>query len=401
MMSRNNEGIIQMPENDQNTTKKEQCEKAHPRASNIELLRIVAMLMIVGYHIVCHCVNVQLTDENSMARMHNALFNHPVFFKKLWILHAIMPFGITGNAIFLLIAGYFGVEKGNKLNIAKTSKKLLLQQGFAAVILTIASTACYRLFWVHRSVYIGLMGIDWFNSMSWFVGYYFLVVLSARLFLNQFLLRLDRKQYGAFLIVVFAFTQFGWSGGLADALASGSRTLATGIFLYSFGGFIKRYQPFKKIKPWAWIFAIGLTYVLIFITDYNSVAQSIEDYIRGGSKGRFIQSMNVYPEFSIVIMILSVSVFELFRRIHIPSSRVINFIGSSTFMVYLIHDNGFFYSIWNTKDWVTLLVYHPGRFVLSLLMWTAGTFGIGFIVYLAYLGMIEVYRIRIRIAIQR
>ena len=35
------------------------------------------------------------------------------------------------------------------------------------------------------------------------------------------------------------------------------------------------------------------------------------------------------------------------------------------------------------------------------MMWTAGTFGIGIIVYLAYLGMIEVYRIRIRIAIQR
>ena len=156
-----------------------------------------------------------------------------------------------------------------------------------------------------------------------------------------------------------------------------------------------------KIKPWALILAIGLTYVLIFITDYNSVAQSIEDYIRGGSKGRFIQSMNGYPDFSIVIMILSTSVFELFRRIHIPSNRVINFIGSSTFMVYLIHDNGFFYSMWNTKDWVTLLAYHPGKFILSLMMWTAGTFGIGIIVYLAYLGMIEVYRIRIRIAIQR
>lgn len=38
------EGIIQMPENDQNTTAKEQCVKTHPRASNIELLRIIAML---------------------------------------------------------------------------------------------------------------------------------------------------------------------------------------------------------------------------------------------------------------------------------------------------------------------------------------------------------------------
>ena len=70
-------------------------------------------------------------------------------------------------------------------------------------------------------------------------------------------------------------------------------------------------------------------------------------------------------------------------------------------MVYLIHDNGFFYSLWNTKDWITLLAYHPGGFVLTLIVWTAGTFGIGFIVYLAYLGLIEVYRRWIRIAIQK
>lgn len=38
------------------------------RSANIELLRIVAMLMIIMYHIICHCVNVQLTDGASIAR---------------------------------------------------------------------------------------------------------------------------------------------------------------------------------------------------------------------------------------------------------------------------------------------------------------------------------------------
>lgn len=392
---------VKMSENDQKMKANMKRTQLNQRTSNIELLRIVAMLMIVVYHIVCHCVNVQLTDPNSMARMNNALLNHPVYLKKLNILNAIMPFGVTGNGIFLLIAGYFGVEKGGKLNIAKTSRKLLLQQGFAAVMLTIASTGFYRLCWVRRGVYIGLVGIDWYNNMSWFVGYYFLVILTARLFLNQFLLKLDKRQYGVFLIVIFAFTQFGWSGGLADTLASGSRTLVTGIFLYSFGGYMKKYQPFEKIRPWFWLLAIGITYILIFVTDYNLVSQRIEDYIRGGSQGDFIQSVNDYSNFSIVIMILATSVFELFRRIHIPCNRAINFIGASTFMVYLIHDNGFFYSLWNTKDWITLLAYHPGRFVLSLTVWTACTFGVGFASYLGYLGLAWLCRNLIRSAIQR
>lgn len=51
------------------------------RSANIELLRIVAMLMIIMYHIICHCVNVQLTDGASIARWENGLFNHPLFYK--------------------------------------------------------------------------------------------------------------------------------------------------------------------------------------------------------------------------------------------------------------------------------------------------------------------------------
>ena len=36
------------------------------RSSNMELLRICAMLMIVAYHIYTHCISCQLTDLQSM-----------------------------------------------------------------------------------------------------------------------------------------------------------------------------------------------------------------------------------------------------------------------------------------------------------------------------------------------
>ena len=39
------------------------------RRSNLELLRIVAMLMIIAFHIYRHCVSGQLTDPDSMERM--------------------------------------------------------------------------------------------------------------------------------------------------------------------------------------------------------------------------------------------------------------------------------------------------------------------------------------------
>lgn len=37
---------------------------ATKRNSNIELLRIFAMIMIIAYHIYIHCVYTQLTDAN-------------------------------------------------------------------------------------------------------------------------------------------------------------------------------------------------------------------------------------------------------------------------------------------------------------------------------------------------
>ena len=36
------------------------------RKSNIELLRVFSMFMIVLYHIICHCVVVQLGEQPSI-----------------------------------------------------------------------------------------------------------------------------------------------------------------------------------------------------------------------------------------------------------------------------------------------------------------------------------------------
>lgn len=80
---------------------------AKTRSSNIELLRILAMFMIIIFHISDHCVKVQLTDTASMLRMNNGLFCEPVFYKKLLLLSTFAPMGKIGNVIFITISGYF------------------------------------------------------------------------------------------------------------------------------------------------------------------------------------------------------------------------------------------------------------------------------------------------------
>lgn len=362
-------------------------EKEKMRSSNMELLRSFAMMMIVAYHIVYHCVNVQLTDRGSMARYANGLFNHPVFYKNLMILDTINTFGMVGNVIFVLISGYFmtqkkgGIKKEGSIDIVKISKNLLCQLGFASVVLTVASTVCFHM---KSDTFFQLVNIQVFNSMSWFVGYYYAVILIAMLFLNDFLEKADQRGYLIFLTVSFAFIQFGWTGNLADGLIPGLRTLLTGVFLYALGGYIKVYDPLNRLRTHVLFLLIILTYFFVNLSAYNELENNIQNYVRSGTEDEFIQRIPGFANHSIIAIIIGVCLFEIFRRTRVPQSKLVNYLGKSTFMVYLLHDNGFFYSIFDTQDWITLLYSDPCRFILKISIWSAGVFACGTVCYTLY-----------------
>lgn len=363
-------------------------EQRKMRNSNIELLRNVAMFMIVLYHIVCHCVVIQLTDRGSMERLANGLFNYPLFYKKLLILDTMQTFGIVGNVVFILISGYFMIQKKTDIDIVKISKKLLFQLGFATVVLTVASTVCFHM---NSGTFLNLMDIQYFNSMSWFAGYYYIIILIAKVFLNGFLERVDNKGYLSFLIATFALSQFGWTGGLADGLIPGLRTLLTGIFLYALGGYFKIYDPLRKLRTYVFFLAIFITYFFVNLSAYNITETNIENYIRNQTEEGFIQYLPGYPNHSIVVIIIGVCLFEIFKRIRIPQSRILNYLGQATFMVYLVHDNEFFYSIYNMKDWITLLYYRPFGFLLQIFIWSGGVFLFGVAVYTFYILLAKLF----------
>lgn len=362
------------------------------RSSNIELLRIIAMLMIISYHIVNHCVTDQLQEVDSIERMANGFFGEPTYNPQLLLLDAIMPFGAAGNAIFILISGFFMSSKGKNINLAKTSGKLLQQLGFSAVTLVAASTVICILTRQLKGVFLEWQTINIFNDMSWFIGYYFIIIVIAALFLNDFLSKLSEKHYIAFLATTFALTQLGWSGKLIESFADGLRTLCIGIFLYALGGFIKQYNPFGRVRTFIFPLIIIAVYVLVLASGYNDAKLSISEYLRNKPEDYVLPNIPWYDNHSIVSVIMGVSLFELARRIHTPNSRIINFLGKATFMVYLIHDNTFFYSIWGLHDWVRVLYYNPKRFVGELLLYTLATFFIGVLLYAIYLLVVKIVR---------
>lgn len=351
------------------------------RRSNLELLRIVAMLMIIAFHIYWHCVSGQLTDPDSMERMGNGLFSVPLFYKKLLLLTVFSSFGRAANVVFMTLTGYFMVAKGREIRLIPIAKKLLLEQGYAAVLLLITSLLVFRR---NPDSCTTLTEINLFNSMSWYVGYYFLVMLLARLFLNRYLEKLERKQYRLFLFALLCMTQFKWIIKLLNGVTGNLVILVTGVFLYSLGGYIRRYQPFARVRTWAIFGVIAGIYALLFLSTYAGVQDRIQDYYREASTDPFIQYIPNVGDNSIVAILLGLSLFELFRRIKMPCCRGINYLGGATFMIYLFHDNSFFYSLWDKQDWITLLCMHPIGFLLCYGAWTVRTFVYGFIAYLGY-----------------
>lgn len=279
---------------------------------------------------------MQLTDKKEIAMLENTFFAIPYFSKKLCILAVISPLGNVANAIFIIISGYFMAHK-TFIDLTKISKKLLVQLGFASVCLGLASIYAYH-FMTEKPM--RFVTFNSFNEICWFVGYYFIVIVFAKVFLNRFLSKLEKKDYVMFMIVLFALVQFAYSTSIIIKLGDGLERVCTGIFLYSLGGYVKKYEPFKSIRLWV-IFAIIIAMNLIIIGNFYIITAKNIIGFDPESSDMFLQSIPSYKNNQFVPIILAIAIFELFRRMKLPNNRIINFVGGSTFMIYLIHDNEF------------------------------------------------------------
>lgn len=146
------------------------------------------------------------------------------------------------------------VSKGKSVNLIKTSKKLFLQLLYSIAILTVVSNTVFCM-WVGQN-FISMENFMSVNGRSWYIGYYFVVILIGALFLNERLMKFDKKNYAIFLIVSFVITQFSWSAGLLNGFSGGLNLLLTGIFLYSLGGFIRKFDPFKNVRIYVYFLII-------------------------------------------------------------------------------------------------------------------------------------------------
>jgi len=350
------------------------------RKSNIELLRIVTILMIIVHHIVTHCVNIQLAQGDHV-------YHQARQFYELSLLDVGAILGPIGNGIFVLVSGMFLVVRGSNVDLGKIAKKLLGQTVFAAAVLLLESSIVYQFTRASVSRFLALSDVSFLsnvNDMSWFVGYYFLIVLLGKLYLNGTLCRLSQEQYRNCLLVGLAIITFTWSGVFFDEFIHGARILLAGIWLYSLGGYMSLYHPFQKVRTiYLWLILICCGGFLV-VSGYNYRGTHIEQYIMDGGTGEFSQVIAEFQNFSFIVLVTSVLICELFLRLKMKYHAWINTLAKSVFMVYLIHDNTFFYRVWNLTDWIPLLHNHTFQFVMMILLWAVGVYVIGTVIYGLY-----------------
>lgn len=284
------------------------------REANIELLRIIAMLMVVTLH----CVgNGKLLGNESIST------------GNLILIRFLDSFSLTANSIFIIITGYYSINKKFDL------KKVLNLWGKTILYASIIFVICkiqggeYSIF---NSLFPVLSGQYWFISS--YIALYFLIPI-----INIILNKLNQKQLKYLLII--SIILFGIIRGLFNPAGIFNSALIHMVIIYILGAYIRKYVNIRDKQKYFIkyiLFAVIFTVIYIILNTLESIFRSNTDL--------FIiiyRIIALYRDFmNILLIAMTVLIFMKFKTISIKSnllSKIITFISPSVFSIYIIHQN--------------------------------------------------------------
>ena len=289
------------------------------RDSNIELLRILAMFMIVAYHSV---TNTIMNDIN-LLRLGTIINKITISF--------LYPCGRIGVMLFFMITGYFlAYKKQRNCNI------VIIKTSLYSFITIVLFLFLYYVIHIKLMFYGNKITLLQFflpisSGVFWFpTSYIFLIFLLPTI--NQFLEQLTKIKFLIFLFC-FGFVSY----GLGKILNVSYIRIYEAVFYYSCGvfyRFFKNEQRHKILNLLAFIvfygFSVCLSYLYIDFLINDVRFKSIIPLI-----------MN-----SLIVPLTCFPIFSLFLSLSIGQNSVINRIAASTFSVYLLHGSIFQRAIW-------------------------------------------------------
>ncbi len=294
------------------------------RMSNIELLRILSMLLIVGAHYAAHGASVSSIKSLSA----NGFF-----------LQALSLGGKLGVNCFVLITGYFST--GVKEIKWRAVAKLVFDAMFFSLLINGIGMLRGD---VEFSVYRLLQYTFPINIKEWwFVSTYFMLLLFIP-FLNSAINNISRKLHKQMIVALFII----WVIiGTIDFGTFDSNNLTWFFFLYIVAAYIKKYPSkyFDNQKYVAWTVIASYALMLLSIVALDIVKENrpnlFNDFRYYWDFTQFNNPIFFGGKRTIPMTTLSVSLFCLFKNMRVAYSPRINELAAAMFGVYLIHDSSY------------------------------------------------------------
>lgn len=300
------------------------------RSSNLELYRIICMMLIVAHHCV---VNSGLIDSDPITLQPcGSIVENPFSINTL-ILWSIGMWGKTGINCFLLITGYFMCTSA--ITIRKFLKLMIWIYFYKIIIFTIFLFTGYETLSPVRLVKI-LSPVWGFNTnfTSCFIGFWLTIP-----FWNILIHNMTKRQHEILLCLLLGMYTI--LGSIPKFSVAMNYVTWFGV-IYLLASYIRLYpHPFMLNKR-LWI---TVTFSSIALAIFSMIVMSYLFGFKGSCF--FISDSN-----KIFAVVVAVASFIWFKNMNIAYSKIINAIGASTFGVLLIHANSDAMRQWLWKDTV-------------------------------------------------
>lgn len=287
------------------------------RDSNMELLRIVAMLLVMIVHADIRALKVPLVAD----------FYDDTF--RTIIRLVIGSMSIICVNTFVLLSGWFGIHpRFNKM------LEFIFQVCFFSIL-----GICVAIIMEPEEV-LSLRGVASFflfgDGDYWFVKCYLLMYIFAPV-MNAFVERSTERQFRIFLIFFYTFQSvYGFIGG-AEWFKFGYSGLSF-MGLYLLARYIRlypnRFTSFKEKWDILIYFALAALMTLLGLA-----------VLATGLNPKIIYRIYAYT--SPIVIVASIYFLLFFSKVKLSYNKVINWFASSCFAIYLVHSNPWLSSYYN------------------------------------------------------
>lgn len=332
------------------------------RESNFELMRVISMLLIVMYHILVHGNYINNCSQESLKTFYTI----------------VDFFTLVHVNSFVLLSGYF--QSKNHFKLHKLLSLFIQVIFYSEVLLVVASkigTATNVTVAMHINNFLPST-----ISNYWFINFYIIVYILSD-YLNKFINKLDYKEFKYLLIVLFViFSILPYFSGQKFLYNTGFN-FYNFIFLYFIGAFLRLYplkksELLNKISNNSYNLIMILTFIFCAVINFmlynlSSTLPSDGSVLKEISERLASNHVSYASPF---VIIQTIAYFELFNNTKIPNNKFINYLSSTTFGVYLIHDNiyvrEFLYKLLKIDKGVGTITGYST--IANLLLYTIGIF---------------------------